>query len=63
MSANRHHIECNEVAALAQIDQGDLPVVVMGHSRGGAMAILGAEQHTRRGGRLNGVALGAGVAM
>ena len=61
-SANRYHIECNEVAfALAQIDQGDLPVVVMGHSRGGAMAILGAEQHTRRGGRLNGVALWAPV--
>ncbi len=61
-SANRYHIERDEVAhALAQIDQGDLPVVVMGHSRGGAMAVLGAEQHVGQGGRLDGISLWAPV--
>ena len=61
-SDNRYHIECDEVAhALAQIDKGDLPIVVMGHSRGGAMAMLGAEQHVLQGGRLDGVALWAPV--
>ena len=61
-SANRYHIERDEVAhALAQIDQGDLPIVLMGHSRGGAMAMLGAEQHVRQGGRMDGIALWAPV--
>ena len=61
-SANRYHIERDEVVhALGQIDQGDLPIVVMGHSRGGAMALLGAEQHVRQGGRMDGMALWAPV--
>lgn len=61
-SLNRYHIERDEVAhALAQIDRGDLPVVVMGHSRGGAVAILGADLHARDGGRLDGIALWAPV--
>ncbi|MEE2918674.1 MAG: alpha/beta fold hydrolase [Bacteroidota bacterium] len=61
-SSNRHHIERDEVAyALAQIDDGDRPVMVMGHSRGGAMAILGAERHMAAGGRLDGVSLWAPV--
>ena len=61
-SANRYHIERDDVAhALAQIDQGDLPIVVMGHSRGGAMAVLGAEQHLRNGGRMDGMSLWAPV--
>lgn len=61
-SANRYHIERDEVAfSLAQIDKGDLPMVVMGHSRGGAMAVLGAEQHVRQGGRVDGIALWAPV--
>lgn len=61
-SANRYHIERDEVAfSLAQIDKGDLPMVVMGHSRGGAMAVLGAEQHVRQGGRMDGIALWAPV--
>ena len=62
-SANRYHIERDEVAhALAQIDQGDLPIVVMGHSRGGAMAMLGAQQHVLQGGRMDGISLWAPVA-
>ena len=61
-SSNRHHIERDEVAyALGQIDDGDRPVMVMGHSRGGAMAILGAERHMAAGGRLDGVSLWAPV--
>ena len=42
---------------VGQIDRGDLPVVVVGHSRGGAVAILGADLHARDGGRLDGIAL------
>ena len=62
-SSNRHHIERDEVAyALAQIDDGDRPVMVMGHSRGwyhGHRCRL--KRHMAAGGRLDGVSLWAPV--
>ena len=61
-SANRLHFEVNEVAyALAQIVDASVPMVILGHSRGGAMAQLGALQHVQHGRRLDGVALWAPV--
>ena len=61
-SANRLHFEVNEVAyALAQIVDASVPLVVLGHSRGGAMAQLGALQHLKAGRRLDGIALWAPV--
>ena len=61
-SANRLHFEVNEVAfALGQIADPSLPLVVWGHSRGGAMAQLGALQHLKAGRRLDGIALWAPV--
>lgn len=61
-SANRYHIEVNDVAfALEQLQSAGLPILLMGHSRGGAMAVLGAEAFEVRGGELQGVALWAPV--
>ena len=61
-SANRYHIEVEEVAfALEQLQSEGLPTVLMGHSRGGAMAALGAQAFEERGGELLGVSLWAPV--
>lgn len=61
-SANRYHLEVEEVAfALEQLQPAGLPTVVMGHSRGGAMAVLGARAFEARGGVLSGVSLWAPV--
>jgi len=61
-SQNHHHFERDEVAfALKHLESMDLPVWVMGHSRGGAAAALGAAQHSQQGGSLHGVVLWAPV--
>ena len=58
-SANRYHMEVNEVEfGLAQLSkESGEPLVVLGHSRGGAIAALGAAQHQRNGGKLSGVSM------
>ncbi|MDA0939520.1 MAG: alpha/beta fold hydrolase [Bacteroidetes bacterium] len=58
-SANRYHMEVDEVEfGLAQLSKEcEDPVVVFGHSRGGAIAALGAAQHQRSGGKLSGVSM------
>ncbi len=62
-SENRHHFELEEVAfALHVLSSGDgLPVVVLGHSRGGGMAVLGARAFESEGGTLAGCAVWACV--
>jgi len=61
-SANRYHMEVDEVAfGLDQLQDHRHPLVLMGHSRGGAMAVLGARAFEARGGKLLGVTLWAPV--
>ena len=55
-SANRYHMERDEVAlGLSTLSEPGIPMIVFGHSRGGAMAILGAHKHIAAGGELAGV--------
>lgn len=61
-SANRYTMEVDEVAfALAQLAPEGVPLVVLGHSRGGGMAVLGARRFERSGGAMAGVAAWAPV--
>ena len=62
-SANRHHFEAEEVAfALHHLSSTEgLPLVVLGHSRGGGMAVLGASRFESEGGTLAGCAAWASV--
>ena len=55
-SDNRYHMEVEEVAyALGTCADSSVQKIVMGHSRGGAMAVAGAQLFERRGGSLAGV--------
>lgn len=61
-SQNRYHFERDEVAwALHKIARPGTKLVVLGHSRGGAMAAAGARQFEEKGGSLSGVSLWAPV--
>ena len=61
-SENRYHYEAEEVAfALQKLAEQHGKLVVLGHSRGGGMAILGARQFQKAGGSLSGVACWAPV--
>lgn len=61
-SQNRYHIEAEEVAfALTQLAHKHRRVMVMGHSRGGGMALLGGRKFEEEGGQLAGVACWAPV--
>ena len=59
---NRYHFEADEVTfALQKLAKEHGKLVVMGHSRGGGMAVLGARQFQKAGGSLSGVACWAPV--
>lgn len=63
-SQNHHHYEAEEVHfALDQMANmsPEVPVAVLGHSRGGGMAILGADRFLSSGGQLAGCAVWASV--
>ena len=61
-SENRYHFETDEVTfALQKLAEECDKLVVMGHSRGGGMAVLGARQFQQAGGALSGVACWAPV--
>lgn len=63
-SQNHHHYEAEEVHfALDQMANmsPEVPVAVLGHSRGGGMAILGADRFLSSGGALAGCAVWASV--
>ncbi|MGB1481275.1 MAG: alpha/beta fold hydrolase [Flavobacteriales bacterium] len=61
-SQNRYHMERDEVAwALHKIARPGARLVVLGHSRGGAMAAAGARRFEEQGGTLDGVSLWAPV--
>jgi len=61
-SQNRYHFERDEVAwALNKIARPGTKLVVLGHSRGGAMAAAGARHFEEEGGSLSGVSLWAPV--
>ena len=55
-SENRYHFEAEEVAfALRELAKEHGQVAILGHSRGGGMAVLGAHQFAQAGGPLAGV--------